>query len=221
MTRWRFPSPSRDMWTVAALVMAWLGMWGAWIADASAGLTQNAFYLSEWSTFLPDVRYGSLRPVPEVMRLALALGALALAVGLGSIPNRWLRWCARLLLAAPIGLLLLPPYPDVFSLWWSPSYGGRFAAASVVWIGLAACWLLDRRGVKRRRWSVAACAGGAILSAGVSSYLLFQPFRALYARELLPGWGLIGFLLGLALAAAIQLSLLIAQPSGAENKRGQ
>ena len=74
--------------TVLALLVAWAGAWAAWVPHRSLGLTQNAIDLAEWSTFLPEVRFGGLRTMPEMLRLAITLCSVALAVG----PSRT---CAR------------------------------------------------------------------------------------------------------------------------------
>jgi len=189
---------------LAGLLIAAIGVWGGWIFHQSVALTQNAFYLAEWSTYLLDVRYGGLRPAPEILRLGIALSALAGAIGLAAIPNWRIRWSIRLIFI-PIGLNLLPPYPDVFSLWWSPSYGGRFIVACIFWLGLAACLWLDRRSAGARRWGMIACAAGAMISVVWAYSQLIQPFQAHYAATLIPGWGLAAFLAGNALAIGVHL----------------
>lgn len=204
---------------IAALALAIIGVWGAWIFHTSVALTQNAFYLAEWSTFLLDVRYEGLHAAPEILRAGIALAALGGAVALAIIPNFWLRWTARIVLI-PIGLNLLPPYPDVFSLWWSPSYGGRFMAASILWLGLAACLWLDRRPVNLRRWVIIGCSLGAIASAVWSYIQLIRPFEAHYALALRPGWGLIVFLAGLLVVAGVMLRLQWFGQATPQNQKG-
>jgi len=204
---------------LAALALAIIGVWGAWIFNAPVALTQNAFYLAEWSTFLLDVRYGGLRAAPEILRAGIALAALGGAVALAIIPNFWRRWAARLALI-PIGLNLLPPYPDVFSLWWSPSYGGRFMAASILWLGLAACLWLDRRSVKLRRWVIVGCVLASMGSAGWGYGQLIRPFEAHYALTLRPGWGLIVFFAGLLISAGVNLRLQWSRRTDRENQKG-
>jgi hypothetical protein len=204
---------------LVALALAIVGVWGAWIFHASVALTLNAFYLAEWSTYLLDVRYDGLRAAPEILRAGLALAAMAGAVALAIIPNFWLRWLARLALI-PIGLNLLPPYPDIFSLWWSPSYGGRFMAASIFWLGLAACLWLDRRNIRLRRWLVIGCGLGAMVSAVWAYGQLIQPFQAHYAMTLRPGWGLVVFVAGLLIAAGAALRLQLSGPANPQNQKG-
>src|SRR5262245_51703749 len=105
---------NRERLTLIAALGAWVGIWGGWIMHSAVGLTQNAFYLSEWSTYLLDVRYGDMHLAPELIRLAAALGTLAGCAALGWLHDWRLRWAARLL-AVPIGLNLLPPYPDILN----------------------------------------------------------------------------------------------------------
>ncbi len=217
----RLKSWRPELIAIGALLASCLGAWGAWIFNTSVGLTQNAFYLAEWSTFLPDVRYGSLRAVPDILRLAVMLGALSLAISVGYVHNWWGRWAIRLLLV-PIGINLLPPYPDILSLWWSLSYGGRFVVAMLFWIGLAACLVLDRVNTKLRHWPIIVLAAGGVGCAIWSYVQLLPPFQAHYASALLPGWGLAVFLAGLIIAAGIHLSVYFAQWSGdREIKRGR
>src|SRR5258705_10458642 len=134
---------NRERLTLIAALAIWAGIWGGWITYTAVGLTQNAFYLAEWSTCLLDVRYGGMRLAPELIRVAIALGSVAACVAAANIRDWRLRWAARLLLI-PIGLNLLPPYPDILNLWWSEGYGLRFIVATLFWVGFAGCVLIDR-----------------------------------------------------------------------------
>jgi hypothetical protein len=149
--------------TVLALLAAWAGAWAAWIPHRSLGLTQNAIDLAEWSTFLPEVRFGGLRLMPEMLRLAVTLCSVALAVAAGALENRWLRWAARLLAFLP-GIVLLPPYPHLLQLWWSESYGLRFVAALVGLLSPLVGVLADRLPAWARR---ALLIGVSLAAVGV------------------------------------------------------
>jgi hypothetical protein len=46
--------------TLILLGLALVGYWGPWLIHPSAALTLNGYELSEWATFLPQVRDGSL-----------------------------------------------------------------------------------------------------------------------------------------------------------------
>ena len=190
--------------TLIGLIAAWLGVWGAWVPNGAASLSQNLFYLAEWSTFLPGVRSGEIRLAPEVLRLAAALGAAALVFSAEGIRRGWARWAVRLLLALPVIIVLMPPYPDFFQLWWSPSYGARFGTASVLVLALVASGFAGRLPEVGRRIVVAALCVLALASAVIGLIALLPPFQADYAAPLGAGWGLAAFFAGLIVAAVAQ-----------------
>lgn len=193
-----------DGLALAALGLAWLGIWGAWVPHETAGLTQNADVLAYWSGILPEVRAGSLALMPDVLRLGVALASVALAVSAGALRSPWLRWAVRLVALLP-GLILLPPYPFVLDLWNSPEYGRRFVVAMVLWLGVPASGLADLLpGAARRALVVVLAAGGAALG-GWAFAALRVPFAARYAQAIPPGWGVVAFVAGLALAAVTQI----------------
>ena len=207
---------NRERFTLVAALASWVGIWGAWIAHTTVGLTQNGFYLAEWSTYLLDVRYGGMRLAPEMIRLAVALGSVGACVA-AAIGDWRLRWGARLLVV-PIGLNLLPPYPDILNLWWSDGYGVRFIISMVFWVGLAGCLLADRFDPRKRSLVIIALSLGAVTSAAWGFAQLQGPFSAHYATSILPGWGLVLFVIGLLAAVAIQMWGLA--QSGRGNQKG-
>jgi hypothetical protein len=197
-----------DLLGVGILALAWIGIWGAWIPHQTASLSQNALYLAEWATFLPEVRFGDLARVPEWLRLAVSLVSVTLAVGAGGLGKRWLRWMIRLAALTP-GLIMLPPYPELLKLWWSEAYGLRFVMAAVVWVGVATSVLSDSLPDQLRRGLVAVLSG---LAAGLGSWAfltLRSRFEVYYATRIAPGWGVLLLLGGLVLVAILQLSTLI------------
>jgi hypothetical protein len=198
----------REQIALAALDLAWLGLWGAWIPHVTASLTQNVFYLAEWSTFLIDVRTGGLRLAPDALRLSAALAGCALMAGLERVGPPWLRWTARVGLGAPILVVLLPPYPDVFQAWFSPAYGIRFGTASVIGAGIIASARVGRLSTQARGWLVIGLGLAGIGAALAGMIALCPPFQVHYATPLWPGWGSDLFMGGL-LAAGISL---IGQP---------
>lgn len=58
LTRARFHTARRG--TLFLLGLALVGYWGPWLIHPAAALTLNGYELSEWVTFLPQVRDGSL-----------------------------------------------------------------------------------------------------------------------------------------------------------------
>lgn len=198
-----------DRASIAALALAWLGIWGAWIPHHTASLTQNAIYLADWSDILTDVRLGPLAHIPNVLRLAVALAVVALCLSLRGVRSPWLRWGLRALAVLP-GFVLLPPYPQVLSLWRSEVYGARFVVAAVLWVGAAACLLLDLLPAQARRVLAAVFATGALALGAWAFLALRGPFSAHYAARILPGWGVLIFCAGLAAAAGLQIVALAA-----------
>lgn len=145
---------------LAALALALAGYWLPWLTHPVAALRLNGYELSEWVTFLPGVRDGTL-PLSRLVFL-LPLGCLALLLGLAA------SWQAsprpRLLSAAASetvrpapptglngllpgihgpggwGLLLLglvcafvvfPPYPYLLTAYADPEYRTQLFAASL------------------------------------------------------------------------------------------
>lgn len=196
--------PRRGQIALVSLGFTWLGLWGSWIPDATASLNQNVFYLAEWSTFLTDVRFGNLRLAPDILRLSVALGITALMVSAHIIADLKLRWLIRAAASFPIILILLPPYPDVLQMWWSQSYGLRFASACLLGLGFIATLFIDRSTLSLRRAVGAALCLLALIASTGGFLLLLQPYQVHYARPLPPGWGLIVFSGGLLAAASMQ-----------------
>jgi hypothetical protein len=189
--------------TVLALLVAWAGAWAAWVPHRSLGLTQNAIDLAEWSTYLPEVRFGGLRLMPELLRLAITLCSVALAVAAGALENRWLRRVARLLAFLP-GVVLLPPYPHLMQLWWSESYGLRFIAALVGLLSPLVGVLCDRLStVARRALLIGVSLAAAAL--GLRAFLALRgQLAAYYPEPIAVGRGALMFLAGLLAAALLQ-----------------
>jgi hypothetical protein len=140
--------------------LALLGYWLPWLTHPVAALRLNGYELSEWITYLPGVRDGSL-PLTR-LEFLLPLGCLALLLSLAAT---WQTTLAAPLLAvlpgAPAssaprgglsallpavrgwsgwGLLLLslvclftvfPPYPYLFTALSDPEYRAQFLVASL------------------------------------------------------------------------------------------
>ena len=204
---------------IAALLLAWLGLWGAWVTHRVVSLRQNALDFAEWATYLPTVRSGEITLMPDVLRLGVALAVIALAIAASGLPSLIVRIIIRALAFIP-GLLLLPPYPFTFEFFWSDSYGMRFTAASIALVGVAASFLLDRQPEGRRRIIILLLSAVAAILGGLAFAVLRQPFESLYSRALWPGWGTLAFIGGLAIAAIMQVDALIREMRG-ERQTGQ
>src|SRR4051794_3174450 len=103
-------NPSLERAGVIMLLVAFLSMWGAWIPNQAVALRLNSFDMAEWSTLLMLVRTGNLHVVPEVLRFALALCAIVLALKAGDLSSLWARWALRALSLLAV-LLLVPQFP--------------------------------------------------------------------------------------------------------------
>jgi hypothetical protein len=211
----------------AALLIAWLGVWGAWLTHPTAALTYNAPDMAEWAGFLPEVRFGSLSHAPDTLRLGVGLGAVALAIGAAWLPSAWMRWACRALVGLT-GLVILPPYPQVLDLWHSEAYGVRFLIAALTMLACPLAFLLDRH-MRTCQALVALVSADALWAAGNSYFNLRGPFAALYADRLSAGWGFILFVAGLTSALVLSLLRFVplrasarqAAPAPAENHKGQ
>lgn len=84
-----------------ALLLAVLGYWLPWLTHPAAALRLNAYELSEWITFLPGVRDGSLSLTR--LQFLLPLAGLALLCALVAIRP------AQRLALPPLGVAPRPP----------------------------------------------------------------------------------------------------------------
>lgn len=193
---------------VMVLVLVWISVWGAWIPARTVSLTQNALYLAEWSTHLPESRFGGLDYLAEVLRLSVALAVVALAIGVGVLERPLARWSIRVVACLP-GLVILPPYPEVLDLWRSASYGNRFIVAVVLFAGVLLSGLTDLLPSKLQRWLVGVLS---LAAAGLAIWAFFSlrvPFEARYMGVLMPGWGFGVFVGGLMVTGVIQIADLL------------
>jgi hypothetical protein len=193
---------------VLMLLLAWIGVWGAWIPARTVGLTQNALYLAEWSTILPESRFGGLAYLAEVLRLSVALAVVALAISVGVLKNPLMRWAIRVVACLP-GLVILPPYPELLNLWRSVSYGTRFIVAAALFAGIVLSVLTDLLPGRLQRWLV---SGLSLVAAGLAIWAFFSlrlPFEARYMGVLVPGWGFGVFVGGLMVTGVTQIADLL------------
>ena len=152
--------PRRRIVQLIALGLALAGYWLPWLTHPVAALRLNGYELSEWVTFLPGVRDGSL-PLGRLVFL-LPLGCLALLLGLAagwqaappvqilaaapgmpafSAPRSGLNallpavrgWGGWLLLLLSLLCLFIvfPPYPYLFTAFADPEYRAQMLVASL------------------------------------------------------------------------------------------
>jgi hypothetical protein len=185
---------------LAALALALVGYWLPWLTHPVAALRLNGYELSEWITFLPGVRDGSL-PLSRLLFL-LPLGCVALLLALASswqapLPPRLLipatiqpaQSAPRSGLAALLpsirgwggwGLLLLsficiftvfPPYPYLLTAYADPEYRLQLFVASLGVVALLLALYLPND-IKAALQIVLALAGGGL---GLWSLLVLWP----------------------------------------------
>jgi len=188
---------------LAALALALIGYWLPWLTHPAAALRLNGYELSEWVTFLPGVRDGSL-PLGRLVFL-LPLGCLALLLGLAatwqvSPPPRLLTpapinpaptgprsglnallpsirgaggW-SLLLLGLVCAFTVFPPYPYLLTATAYPEYRTQLFAASLgVVLLLLALYLPSD--LKAGMQIVLAALGGGL---GLWSLLVLRPTAA-------------------------------------------
>jgi hypothetical protein len=136
---------------LASLASALVGFWTPWLTHPAAALRLNGYELSEWVTFLPGVRDGSL-PFGRLSPLVPA-AALILLFGIASarsrrqtmtrrrfrvlalLPNSPLSW-GLLFFALVCAAALLPPYEAFVRPDWWPDYQPQFLVACAALAGL-------------------------------------------------------------------------------------
>jgi hypothetical protein len=200
------------MLLVGGLLAAWVGVWGAWLAHPSAGLTQSALDVAHVARQrLPDVLYGRGGAWPDLLLASVALANVALSIAAEGLERPAIRWALRGL-ALLLILRLLPPYPFILDLWRSPDYGTRFAIAALAVVG----WLVS---LTTARWPdrVRSLALLGLTLAGLATGLwsalaLERSFADATRLPFAPGWGLILYAAGLLVAALLSLGPLLRRP---------
>jgi hypothetical protein len=182
------------------LVLALLGYWLPWLTHPAAALRLNGYELSEWVTFLPGVRDGSL-PLSRLIFL-LPLACLALLSGLAAArpastlalpplgastpraaaPRRAglaaylpplagpAGW-ALLLLGLLLALTVLPPYPYLLTAYADPEYQTQLFVGALALLAWAVVAYLPRD-LNALLQALLALAAGL---AGVWAALTVQP----------------------------------------------
>ena len=162
------------------LVLLWAGYFGPWIPHAAAALSLNALDLSEWVTYLPQVRSGAL----AVGRLNF-LAPLSFAIVLSSAWAWQLPRTRALLLVPLLGFGVLT---EPFLL-----YGNDPELQSQMWILFATaggCVLGAVLRGQRWYWAGFALLAACGLAANSWPLLLVRPIAGgLYGALPGLGWG--------------------------------
>jgi hypothetical protein len=185
---------------LAALALSLVGYWLPWLTHPVAALRLNGYELSEWVTFLPSVRDGSL-PLSRLVFL-LPLGCLALLLALAaswqatrptrllttpspeaarSVPRSGLNallpsvqglggW-GLLALSLVCAFVVFPPYPYLLTAYADPEYRTQLFAASLGLVILLLALYLPSDLKAALQIALAALGGGL----GLWSLLAVRP----------------------------------------------
>jgi hypothetical protein len=183
---------------LGGVVCILIGYWAPWVGHPAAGLVQNAFDLSEFVKFLPQVKSGSEPVLRWLFFLPLSTVALSLSIWAttegrlcsSSLGTRWLR-----LPLVGVGLLLLiiliPPYPYTPDRLLGGEFRERTILALVSWVAFLLT-LVGVGGWLTRRWGAVLLALLGLIGAvgPLVQYLsLHDALSALYGRPVAIGWG--------------------------------
>jgi hypothetical protein len=140
--------------TLASLALALIGFWMPWLTHPAAALRMNGYELSEWVTFLPGVRDGSLpfnrlSFLIPIASLALLFAIAAARARPENVRTRRRPWMIALLPTSPLGwgllflsllcsVIIFPPYPYLLTAYADPEFRLQFiiACATILSIGL-------------------------------------------------------------------------------------
>ncbi|MBN1954109.1 MAG: hypothetical protein JW900_03560 [Anaerolineae bacterium] len=174
-----------------------------WIPHRAAGLNIGGFALFESSKFLPLVRSGEVPLWREAFLLPLLTMAVLLATSTAilaaqSRPRRWI----LPLIAAPIALAALPPYPAILTAHQNPEYQGQLllALAALSFI-LAGPWIHHLPRPSHSILAVLFVLGG-LVPALLNLARVRPLFARLYDAPVGIGWGTGIYLLGCVMVLA-------------------
>ena len=199
------PRLPRTTWLALALALG--GYWSPWLTHPAAALRLNGFELSEWVTFLPSARDGSLAVgrfsflAPLVcLSLLLSLAAAhnasppARLRWLPPLPGDWTGW-GLLGLAWLCNAALFPAYPYILTAYREPEFQAQFFVACVLPLGLLLTLYLPVE-LNALLQSLLAGVGGAY---GLWTLLAVRPAAAeLFNRTWATGLGWLAMLAGFA-----------------------
>lgn len=198
-------------------ILAAVGFYGPWIAQATAALTLSGVDMGEFVKFLPGVSGSSLALTRQLFYLP-AVGvvvSVALLISSRRLCYPWVVRLPALLLAIPVSLQLLPPAWSPSSLM-TPEFRLQMIAVGVCWLLLAASWLLGRLPA----WVLGLLSAVLSLTALVlSAWQLLAVKSAIDMVYGIPptiGWGFLACVAGLADMAvgSVMLVLLSARSRG-------
>jgi hypothetical protein len=185
----------------AASVLVLIGFFGPWVAHSTAALTVTGYELSEFAKFFPQVQGGAVPVRRALFVTPLFAAAISLALDIHRSRGRPLLRLAGTLLAALLGLSVLPPYQSILE----PAYRSQLilVAAGLLLILLTP---LTSRFSERIRGALSLLAALLGVIPALGQCVLLRPLVAgLYEARILPGWGLIVCVIGFLLLSLTSL----------------
>jgi hypothetical protein len=196
---------------LAGLLLALVGVWGAWVPHAAAALVLSGWDLAEFVKFLPGT------PVThEVFYLPVWCVGIALALIVAQPHTKAILRVPVIALALALMLALLPPYPHIWSGYQHAEFRWRFVlGVSGLLLVTGSVLLPQLLKDNGRNWALltGTLLTGLALLGAVPALRQFLQVRgnieALYGAALGWGWGLVTFLSGWIVVGAVGARVLL------------
>jgi hypothetical protein len=196
---------------LAGLLLALVGVWGAWVPHRAAALVLSGWDLAEFVKFLPGTSM-----TREVFYLPVWCIGIALALIAAQPRTKAVLRVPVIALALALMVALLPPYPYIWNGYQHGEFRWRFVlgVSGLLFVmgSLFSPRLLKDNG---RSWALltgALLAGLALLGALPSLRQFLQvrgTIEALYGAALGWGWGLTAFLSGWIVVGVVGARMLL------------
>jgi len=176
-----------------------VGYWAPWVGHPAAGLVQNAFDLSEFVKFLPQVRNGD-EPLLRWL-FFLPLPTVAVSLSLWVIMEGRFYLCSRVtrslrpglvVLSLPLLAVLIPPYPYTPARLLGDEFRARTILTVVSWAAFALTLVWLGRWLARRPALIllAVLTLVGTISPMVQFLSLRDELSSVYGRPIIIGWGM-------------------------------
>lgn len=169
----------------SALIL--VGFFGPWVAHRTAALRVTGYELSEFAKFFPQVQGGVVPVRRALFVVPLFASTISLALVVHRSKGRPLLRFGGTVLAALLGLAVLPPYQSLLE----PLYRPQLILVAVGLLLTLSTPLTSRFSERVRSMLFLLTAIIGIIPA-LWQYVLLRPLiGGLYEARILPGWGLI------------------------------
>lgn len=184
-----------------AAVLILVGFFGPWVPHRIAALTVTGYELSEFAKFFPQIQ-GGVVPVRRALFITpLFAATISLALVVHRSKGRPLLRLGGTILAALLGLAVLPPYQSLLE----PAYRPQLVLVAVGLLLTLSTPLTGRFSERVRSMLFLLVATIGIIPA-LWQYALLRPLiGGLYEAHILPGWGLIVCVVGFLLLSLASL----------------